>query len=244
MTGYSELIATVAERIGHTFSSLDLLVQATTHKSFANEAPSADEVLHNERLEFLGDAVLNLVISEMLMEACPDSSEGDLSRLRASLVNERELAQVASHLGLGDLLRLGKGEERSGGRKKASLLADLFEAVLGAVFLDGGLEKSRAVARLAFGSRITTGREDVPAFDPKSRLQVVLQQRGHEPPDYRVVEQAGPDHRRRFTVAVCAGDDELGRGIGTSKKEAEQAAAHDALSNLDSPDPDGDTSKP
>ena len=239
-----ELVRMASERVGYAFRDSDLLVCATTHRSFANEAPPEDNVDHNERLEFLGDAVLNLVVSQMLMEANPGASEGQLSRMRAYLVCERELARTSMRMGLGELLRLGKGEERSGGRSKNSLLADLFEAILGAVFVEGGLPAARRVVERALGAQVQASRESVPYFDPKSRLQELFQHEGKAPPSYRLAALTGPEHQRKFTVAVFDGEGkhvELGRGEGKSKKEAEQSAARDVLRHIDRHPEDGNT---
>ncbi len=233
--GNLELVRAASDRLGYAFRDPELILRATTHRSFANEAPPEDEVDHNERLEFLGDAVLNLIVSQMLMEANTGASEGQLSRMRAFLVCERELARTSTRMGLGQLLRLGKGEERSGGRFKNSLLADLFEAILGAVFLEGGLPAARRVVERALGSQVQASRDSAPLFDPKSRLQELFQREGKAPPSYRLVALTGPEHRRKFTVAVFEGEDkhvELGRGEGGSKKEAEQAAARNVLQHV------------
>lgn len=224
-------IKRVRKQIGRTFREPELLLQALTHKSFANESPGM-VVAHNERLEFLGDSVLGLVVSTMLMEKCPDVGEGVLSRMRAACVNKRELARAAGRLGLGELLRLGKGEERSGGREKESLLANTFEALLGATFLDGGLVAVRRVIRRALGDRVTELSTDLPGFDPKSRLQEAFQRQRRPPPCYCLVESSGPDHQRRFKVSVTSGVEELGSGDGPSKKDAEQAAARKVLESL------------
>jgi ribonuclease-3 len=237
-----ELVRIASTRVGYSFRDHQLLLCATTHKSFANEAPPEDLVEHNERLEFLGDAVLNLVVSQMLMEANPRASEGQLSRMRAYLVCERELARTSTRMGLGELLRLGRGEERSGGRTKNSLLANLFEAILGAVFVEGGFAAARKVVQRALGSQFRLSRDSAPLFDPKSRLQELFQQEGKAPPSYRLVALTGPEHKRKFTVAVFDGEGkhtELGRGEGGSKKEAEQSAARDVLRHLDRHPDDG-----
>lgn len=234
--GNPDLVRAAGERLGYAFRKHELLLCATTHRSFANEAPPEDNVDHNERLEFLGDAVLNLVISQMLMDANPGASEGQLSRMRAFLVCERELARTSTRMGLGELIRLGKGEELSGGRSKNSLLADLFEAILGAVFVEGGLPAARRVVERALGNQIQASRESAPWFDPKSRLQEVFQQEGKNPPSYRLVALTGPEHQRKFTVAVFDGEGqhtELGRGEGGSKKEAEQSAAREVLRHIE-----------
>jgi len=232
----TELVHIASKRIGYTFRDRLLLLCAITHKSFANEAPPEDRVEHNERLEFLGDAVLNLIVSQMLMSANPEASEGQLSRMRAYLVCERELARTSTRMGLGELLRLGRGEERSGGRTKNSLLANLFEAILGAVFVDGGFRAARKTVKRALGNQVEVSRDSAPFFDPKSRLQELFQQEGKAPPSYRLVALTGPEHKRKFTVAVFDGEGrhtELGRGEGGSKKEAEQSAARDVLRHID-----------
>jgi ribonuclease III len=232
MTIYKhELTDAAAERLGYRFKKSELLVEAVTHKSYANEAPPADDVRHNERLEFLGDAVLGLVVGERLMSSHPGVDEGELTRMRATLVNEQALFQAAERISIGEWLRLGKGEERSGGRDKPSLLADLFEAILGAVFLDGGLDAARTVIELGLGSQIETALAESSGFDPKSRLQVLLQQGGHEPPEYRFDHSEGPVHKQVFFVSVWMDGREIGRGQGNSKKDAEQAAARSALEN-------------
>ena len=231
-----ELVRIVSERVGYTFGDQQLLLCAITHKSFANEAPPEEAVEHNERLEFLGDAVLNLIVSQMLMDTNPGASEGELSRMRAYLVCERELARTSTRMGLGELLRLGRGEERSGGRSKNSLLANLFEAMLGAVFIGGGFAAARKVVQCALGGQVKVSRDSAPFFDPKSRLQELFQQEGKAPPSYRLVALTGPEHKRRFTVAVFDGEGkhtELGRGEGGSKKEAEQSAAREVLRHID-----------
>jgi ribonuclease-3 len=231
-----ELVRIASSRVGYAFCDHQLLACAVTHKSFANEAPPEDLVEHNERLEFLGDAVLNLIVSRMLMDANPGASEGELSRMRAYLVCERELARTSTRMGLGELLRLGRGEERSGGRAKNSLLANLFEAILGAVFVEGGYPAACRVVERALGARVQASRQSAPMFDPKSRLQEIFQQEGKAPPSYRLVALTGPEHKRKFTVAVFDGEGkhtELGRGEGGSKKEAEQSAARDVLRHID-----------
>jgi ribonuclease III len=232
-----EILATASAQIGYEFKQTELLQQALTHKSFANEA-SHNKFYHNERLEFLGDAVLSLVVGEMLMSTYPQAGEGDLSRLRSSLVNAVELAKAALVLGLGELLRLGRGEEKSGGRKKDSILSDTFEAILGAVYLDGGLPASRLLIERALGERFKMLLQSPHELDPKTRLQELFQRQGHQHPRYRLVEVSGQPHRRLFVAAVI--DDagaELARGEGWSKKEAEQAAAHRLLDTLKNSSP-------
>jgi len=208
-----------------------LLQQALVHRSYLNEV--RDRGLHdNERLEFLGDAVLNLAVAEHLYHLFPESTEGELSQMRAHVVRWDTLAAVAERIGLGRYLLLGKGEDLSGGRKRPSNLAGALEAVIGAVYLDGGLEAARQlVLRLLEPEleRLATGQ---PVVDSKSELQRVVQARWHQIPRYRVVEAEGPDHAKTFTVEVVLGEQVLGRGQGRSKKQAELEAARQALQTL------------
>jgi len=212
--------------LGYVFVSAAYLTRALTHRSFANEQDLA--VADNERLEFLGDAVIGLAVGHELMTRFPDESEGQLSVLRAQLVSETGLSRAARELDLGRWLRLGKGEEQTGGRDKSSLLADAFEAVCAAVYLDGGFEPARAlVIRL-----LEVGLAEIDAgisHDFKTRLQERVQAEHKAPPWYEVVETSGPDHDKRFTVRVMVGGTELGRATGRSKKGAEQDAAREAL---------------
>jgi ribonuclease-3 len=208
-----------------------LLQTALTHKSYMNENP-ADGVGDNERLEFLGDAVLDLAVGQLLMDAVPDAREGELSQLRAALVDERGLARVARALRIGRFLRLGRGEEQTGGREKDSLLANAYEALAAAVFLDRGWEEAAAMARRHFGEAVSQSPRALLGGDHKSRLQEELQRARHEAADYRLIEESGPDHRKRFTVEVVVAGQVLGRGTGGNKKEAEQAAAGAALHAL------------
>jgi ribonuclease-3 len=205
-------------RLGHAFARPDLLDQALTHRSFG--AP------HNERLEFVGDAVLNCVIAHTLYERFPGLPEGDLSRARASLVNRDMLADVARRLGLGDAIRLGEGEQRSGGPDRPSILADALEAVFGAVFLDAGFEAARKTVERAFDDALRDADPAMLGKDPKTRLQEWLQARKLPVPDYRVVEVAGEAHAQTFT-AECAipAFGVAAAGSGTSRRAAEQAAA-------------------
>lgn len=215
-----------AERIGFT-GNLDVLREATTHKSWANEAGRPAE--QNERLEFLGDAVLELVVSDGLMSAHPTRREGELSRLRASIVNARSLADVARRLDLGPTLRLGKGEERTGGREKPSVLADAYEAVLGAIYLEHGLEFARAFIDAHLGERIREQHTSAAHRDFKTRLQERAQGRYQRSPEYVVVREEGPDHAKTFHVEVHIEGTVRGAGSGRSKKQAERAAAREAL---------------
>ncbi|HZW90562.1 MAG TPA: ribonuclease III [Myxococcaceae bacterium] len=205
---------------------------ALTHKSFVNE--HRDEGADNERLEFLGDAVVDLAVSHRLMERFPGADEGELSKLRALLVNEESLARVARHLGLGDLLRMGRGEEMTGGRDKSSVLADALEAVIGAVYLSAGLPGAMSVVDRLFGDLLQGVAEGKSGEDWKTRLQELVQTRLRQSPRYRVVSEEGPDHSKTFEVEVTVGNELFARARGRSKKEAEQAAARETLTMLDS----------
>ena len=217
--------------LGYRFHTMALLVEALTHSSLVNEQKAASPQ-HNERLEFLGDAVLSLVMSEYLASALPQSSEGTLSKLKAQLVSEASLAQVARRLGLGEHLKLGRGEERSKGREKDSLLADALEAVLAAVHLDGGFDASRAVTRRIFSEElgnIATQQELPGAGDYKTQFQEWCQKRYEMLPRYETIRETGPDHQKIFDVELSIQGKMMGLGSGRSKKEAEQQAAKQAL---------------
>ncbi len=213
-------------RLGHRFADAALLRLALVHRSFASEYEGE---VTNERLEFLGDAVLSLTVAEELYRSW-DLSEGEMAKVRAAVVNEASLAAVARGLGLGEALLLGKGEEASGGRSKASILADAMEAVLGAVFLDGGLDAARRLVRQRWGE-LLAARADAPGrLDYKTRLQEVLARDGRVP-EYEV-EGEGPDHAMTFTAQVRIGGEVVSSGSGSSKKRAEQDAARRALEQL------------
>ena len=224
--------AALEASLAHRFGRPEHLAVALTHRSTGARR-------HNETLEFLGDAVLSLAVADLLMGAFPDASEGDLSKMRASLVNAEELAQKARRADLGRWLELGKGEERSGGRDKEKILAAAYEAVLGAVYLDGGYEAARRVVEAHFEPDV--GR-DVAApghRDYKTRLQELTQRLYREIPVYTLQGEQGPDHDKEFTVELSVSGRVLGRGVGRSKKLAEQAAAMEALASLDPPAADG-----
>lgn len=210
--------------IGYTFKNPELLETALTHTSYANE--SRAPVKHNERLEFLGDSVLQIVSADYLFHAYADRPEGDLTRIRASLVSEGALFQFAQEIHLGEYLRLGRGEERCGGRTRPSVVSDAFEAVIAALYLDGGME----VARNFILPFITEGKtaED----DYKTRLQEVVQQDPSAVLKYEVTGETGPDHNKQFTVCVWRNGELLAEGRGRSKKAAEQHAAKVALEKL------------
>jgi ribonuclease-3 len=225
----AEGAAVLAERLGHTFSDITLLQHALAHRSWCGEqdggAPS------NERLEFLGDAVLGLVVARYTYERYPDFAEGMLAKVRSAVVNARVLAQVAEDLGVGDVLLLGRGEEASGGRAKASILADAFEAILGAVYLDAGWEAAEALIRRQLDDHIARAGEEPDDFDHKSRLQEKAVRGGDGTPRY-VVTGSGPDHDRAYVAEVFVGGTRWGTGEGRSKKDAEQEAARDAWEEL------------
>lgn len=217
--------------LGYRFKRPALLDEALTHKSYVNEQRKGSAV-HNERLEFLGDAVLSLLVSEQLSHSLPGTSEGALSKLKARLVSEPVLCAVARRLQLGQWLRLGRGEERSKGREKDSLLADTIEAVIAAVYLDGGLEAGRAVVAKLFEQEFTDvlTRQHIPGGDDyKTQLQEWCQKWYDVLPEYVVVKESGPDHDKQFEVEVTMNRTLAGRGAGKTKKEAEQAAAKEAL---------------
>ena len=214
------------EELGYSFSDPSLLQRCLTHVSYERRHGTN----HNETLEFLGDAVLNLAVSDLLMRRFPDKKEGDLSRMRASLVNAVTLAEKAESLQLGELLRLGKGEERSGGRTKESILAAAFEAVLGGIYWDGGYEAAHRVVERHFTREIRHRRLGL--RDHKTRLQEISQMLFHAPPAYTLVEETGPSHEKRFVTEIAVGGKILGRGEGKNKKQSEQQAAKMALEAL------------
>jgi ribonuclease-3 len=211
--------------LGHRFARPAQLTVAVTHRSFSTDLPN------NEKLEFLGDAVLALAMSDLLMTRFPDAREGELSKLRAALVNAGVLAEKARGLDLGSFLRVGRGEEKSGGRAKESILAAAYEAVLGAVYLDGGYEVARALVERQFTDDVEEQRRSGPR-DYKTELQELTQRLYREAPVYVLVAETGPDHEKRFVSELSVGGRPLGRGVGRSKKAAEQAAAREALAAL------------
>jgi ribonuclease-3 len=224
--------AGLEHRLGHRFRDASLLEAALTHRSHAHEQRS-ETAVHYERLEFLGDALLGFLVSEALYRADPGASEGVLSRRRQSLVRASTLAEIAARLGFGDVVRLGRGEEQSGGRKRPALLADTFEAVLGAIYLDGGLRKARSFVRRELGGSVTErSRTDGASEDFKTALQELVQSRLRQTPHYRIVSTTGPDHALRFEIEVLVEDRVLGTGTGPSRKHAEQQAARQALAEL------------
>jgi ribonuclease III len=220
------------ERLGHRFSDLRLLDRALTHTSCANEDPAASPG-HNEPLEFLGDSVLGFAVADMLHRRDPEGDEGNKSKARARLVSAASLARRAAALGLPELLRLGRGEEKTGGRKKASLWADAYEALIAALYLDGGIEAAYRFVQAEFGEEIQRG--ELETQDYKSALQELLQSQGQPVPDYVVVAEEGPSHRRRFRVECVVSGRAVASGEGWSKKAAQQDAARQALDALRGP---------
>lgn len=223
--------------LGYTFRDRALLEQALRHASWCNEQnrDANGRLGDNQRLEFLGDAVLALTVSQRLMVRFPDAHEGDLSVTRAQVVSEEGLSDVAGKLGFGNWLMLGKGEEKSGGRAKPKILADAFEAIVAAVYLDGGFEAANALVERLLTDRINSA-EIKNFYDFKTRLQETAQARLKATPTYRVVQELGPDHDKRFVVAVTIGTEEWARAVGKSKKEAEQMAAAEAHFRLEGSD--------
>lgn len=217
--------------IGYRFEDRGLLDNALTHRSFVNEnsiLPCKD----NERLEFLGDAVLELTISDMLMKKFPDLAEGELSKLRASLVNEQPLAKLARSFRIGEFLLLGRGEESTGGRTKPSLLANAFESVVAAMYLDGGFDRATAFIGRLFEPLIDAGAAAAVYRDYKTAAQEICQNLFRELPRYMVISETGPDHEKRFETSLVVGERVISTGTGRSKKEAEQQAAKEAIEVL------------
>lgn len=223
-----EALRALEQRLGYRFKDIALLDRALTHTSRANEDASG-RVRHNEPLEFLGDAVLGMVVADLLHRRDPEGPEGSKSKARARLVSAASLARRAQDLGLPELLLLGRGEEKTGGRGKTALWADAYEALIAALHLDGGLEAAHRFVRDEF-SRDLEAR--VAASDAKSDLQELLQGQGQAPPDYDVVAEEGPSHRRRFRVSCRIDGRVVAEGEGHSKKEAQQQAALHALERL------------
>jgi ribonuclease-3 len=226
----------IEQRIALRFTDKELLERSLTHKSYANENRISS---HNERLEFLGDAVLNLVVSEYLMKTCPDSTEGDLSRLRAAVVSEPALALVAREIGLGSFLLLGKGEEQTGGRDKDSLLANCLEALIAAVYIDAGKVAVEQFIIRFLKDAIERTCNSRGTLDYKTEVQELCQDRLKQLPEYRIVSESGPDHQKLFSVELVIKKEVYGRGIGRNKKEAEQKAAKEALERLNARTSDG-----
>ena len=224
-------ITALQEILSVTFNKPSLLEQALVHSSYVNENPAFVSG-HNERLEFLGDAVLGFIVAEKLYQDFPDLSEGEMTKLRSVLVRRETLARVAKAVRLGDFLYLGKGEEASGGRGKTANLAGALEAVIAATFLDQGVATTRNFVLRLLNEELARVVSQGMIVDYKSRLQELMQSRYQSTPVYRLVEEVGPDHDKRFTVEVLTGDTALGQGTGKNKKSAETEAARLALERL------------
>lgn len=223
-----EHLEELEQKIGYTFQNKELLREAITHSSYANEL-SRYNFHHNERLEFLGDAVLELVTSEFIFGENKDMPEGNMTKLRASMVCEPSLAICARNLSLGDYLLVGKGEERTGGRKRDSILSDAFEAVIGAIFLDGGFEPA---ARHIRANVLGILKENQLFHDSKTVLQEWAQKEFSEAPTYVLAGESGPAHNKTFEIAILINGEEFARAAGPSKKAAEQKAARLALEKI------------
>lgn len=222
----------VQRRLGYRFQQEHLLQEALTHASYLNEAGKPDEA-DNERLEFLGDAVLNLVVSEHLLRAFPDAPEGILSKLRSRLVSEESLSAVARRLEVGEALRVGRGEEITQGREKPSILGDALEALVAAVYLDGGLDAATACVRSLFQEELASCEQSLKVkADFKTDLQELCQRDFETLPQYRTIRETGPDHDKIFEVEILIRGEPHGMGTGRNKKEAEQNAAKAALKRL------------
>jgi ribonuclease-3 len=236
-------LAQLEERLGYRFRQSELLERALTHsssvpelraESVADSAQAAPSIQDNETLEFLGDAVLELLAREYLLESFPDWSEGQLSKGRAWIVNANSLQNAARRIKVGEYLRLGRGEEKSGGREKSALLADAFEAIVAAVYLDAGLAPTREMLkRLLFAQALEERGERIADSDRKSALQEFLQAQGRPPAEYRLTGETGPDHQKTFQVEVWVKGERMAGGEGSTKKEAEQRAAQTALELLE-----------
>lgn len=217
--------------LGYAFGNLTLLEVACTHKSYGNENRPNEPIAirNNERFEFLGDAILDLVVSLVLLEQYPKSPEGELSKLRASLVNEKSLSKIARNLKLGEFILLGRGEDLTGGREKESILASTLEAIIAAVFTDGGFAAADAWVRGLFAGNLKVFGASEDVQDYKTRLQEIVQARYRVAPRYEVVESTGPDHDKTFRVELMVNGKVIAAAAGKSKKEAEQAAAKAAF---------------
>ena len=220
--------APYAEKLGLSFKDLNLLVEALTHRSYLNENRGAIST-HNERLEFLGDAVLELAVTNFLFLKFPNKDEGELTAYRASLVNTYSIGAVAESLGINDMLLLSKGESKDTGRARQIILANAFEALLGAIYLDQGYEAAETFLSKHLYNKIDEVIQNRTWQDAKSHFQEVAQEKRSTTPSYKTLQEAGPDHNKEFTVGVYIGSEEIAKGKGQSKQEAEQSAAQAAL---------------
>lgn len=219
------------EKVKYRFKDNNILIRALTHSSFANEHKKMN-IQYNERLEFLGDSVLNIIVSDYIYNKYPEHLEGDLTKLRATVVCEPVLANAAKKLELGKYLLLGKGEEATGGRERASILADAFEALIAAIYIDGGLSNARKFVLDSLSNYIEKAVKGQLFLDYKTQLQEIVQREGNDKINYIVVKEEGPDHNKTFHIEVNINEKIIGKGIGKNKKEAEQSAAKDALLKL------------
>lgn len=226
-----EQVAEIEQRLAYRFKDKRLLILAFVHRSFFNEYRAVVEQ-HNERLEFLGDSVLELIISDYVYEHLPEESEGHLSNLRSYIVEASSCAQLAIKLNITEFILLGKGEKMNDGRGREKIIADLFEALIGAIYKDGGLESARFFFLRHFEEYIKSVIYN-PSRNWKAELQDYAQKKYQKPPAYKVLRESGPDHSKTFQVVVCIEDREIGEGLGPSKKQAEQAAAENALNKLE-----------
>ncbi len=226
------VVAEFEKILGYTFSNPKLLKEALTHKSFINEIRS-EEFRHNERLEFLGDAVLELIVTEYLFKLYPDRPEGELTSFRAALVRKESLADEAQNIQLGKYLFMSRGEEATGGRNRSYILANAFEAIIGAIYLQFGYDAAKEFILRNLVKKLTnivTNRLDI---DAKSKLQEIAQEMAKTTPNYKLISESGPDHNKQFNMGIFLEEELLESGTGHSKQEAEQAAAQKALKNWD-----------
>jgi ribonuclease-3 len=220
-------------KLGYRFVRRELLSRALTHRSYIH-TPENEDLRANERLEFLGDSVLGMVTSRFLFEHFPDKSEGDLTKLKSTLVSEANLSRIAKSISLGQYLNVSEEEEKSGGRERNSIVSDAYEAVIGAVFIDGGLAPAERMIKNQILKRYLEITTDRAFHNYKGELLEYMQALGLGLPRYDLLEEEGPDHEKRFTIAVSVKGKQLGKGGGKNKKEAEQMAARMALENIDS----------
>lgn len=223
------------ERLGYVFGDRAIFLQSLTHTSYGHEFLQEKSLAlrDNERLEFLGDAILDVIVSDILLESFPNANEGHLSKMRAAVVNEKTLAEVARSIGLQDYLRLGKGESLTGGNQKPSILSSAFEALIAAIYLDGGFSAVYPVVRHLFAPLFMEEQELMAFYDHKTQLQEIVQARWKVTPTYHLLQTSGPDHAKIFEVEVRMSGKALATATGSSKKEAEQNAARTAIQSVD-----------
>jgi len=228
-----ESLKRLEKALGYCFRNPAILDRALTHRSYTHEQADAGKAPSYEALEFLGDAILGFLIGEKLFLSDRNLNEGDLSKIRSYMVSARRLAQLSEGLGMGDYLLLSRGEEKTGGRRKSALLADLFESVVAAIYLDGGIDAARGFVSRQFEAdfeKLFHG--EIALRDFKSQLQEMLHRESRPAPTYQVISESGPDHEKEFVVVVSSEHRVLGRGSGRSKKEAEKSAAREAINRL------------